>query len=296
MAERKNRFESSTPEAYSFGALHAALVGPGKHGKTTASLTISDDYPTKMPDTKKQEIVVLRDILHVGVDTNSLTGPKMLGIVPKYHIDCGGAKGPELMKLADDMDLIVSSHDKMVKKDLGPDTQLKIVFDSLTMFYLRVQRHWAEKVSGPRLWGKVLTYCTRVIDAMILFPCDSVIIAHTKKKVIIGEDSDDTKVMKIKHQKVGGLPGEFEYEVALSAQVRDYFLNNHDMIIPVVADGSGPNAKRRFHPNGNETLGVEGANRFQHILDSIMDADFHKVKAKIQASSKQQKLAASEHK
>lgn len=219
------------------------LIGPPKHGKTSASFTLSkfapDSWPAKELADLSDGFVIMLDV--GGHDT-----------VLKLNVDV------PMVDLTNHQDLNslkagFKSAIQILKQRVADGITTWAVVDSISEYGDRAARSLsAVHGSGQDLWVPYGNELGNMFADINSVPIDVALVCHVKDK------GDDKKGKRW----AAALPGQATIEIDLMGRAAGYARRNTSMILPVVKKQDGKNAVPEYsiYPNGFN--GIEGSNRY----------------------------------
>jgi hypothetical protein len=244
-----------------------ALIGPPKHGKTTAALTASKYAPETWP---APTLTNLSDGLLIMIDVGGHDTVLNLNVdIPL--IDLGECQESGVLLERFKQAIAIARQ----RVESGETTF--VVLDSFSEFTERVCRALVSANAGApqkelssRIWTPLSTKMGGVFADLASLPCDVIIISHVKDK---GEDEDGKRF-------ASQMAGNARIEMDVTGKSVQVLRRNTSAVIPVLRTQIGKNQfKYAFYPNG--TMGIEGGTRYK--LNDEEPANMRKLFEKIRS-------------
>lgn len=225
-----------------------AVIGPAKHGKTSAALSASKFSPDEWP---AKEFTNLSDGFLIMIDRGGHDVVLKLNVdIPM--IDLGECQ--EAHVLLDKFKQAVA----LVRQRVEAGETSFVILDSFSEFTERVCRALVaanlgapQKELNSRIWTPLSTKMGGVFADIASLPCDVIIISHVKDK---GEDEDNKRF-------AAQMAGNARIEMDVTGKSVQVLRRNCSAIIPVLRNQLGKNQyEYAFYPNGS--MGIEGGTRF----------------------------------
>lgn len=265
---------------------------PG-NGKTFCAGSASKFWPKDL--TKKQtKKVDLNDVVWISADRGATDGFKERGINVPYVVDIPwimrapikGEDKPYASNILDALPLAIEIAYARVEQG---ETQW-VVVDTVSSIDRMLNTYWEQNVpksnSGKEdrfaMYRLIMKYHSQFYEAMSLFPCGVIFLAHTKA-LIEGEGDAKTK------SKAMALAGDNDLAPSITGKSLETYTANvstefalEAIRVPGWKPGDGYDFARWLYPVGGR--GYRGKNRFQLSLGTKEKADLGEIVRKIRGS------------
>jgi hypothetical protein len=264
------------------------IVGSPKSGKTWLAASMSEFYGK--PGTKENP-TELSDMLWVPFDSDATVGLESVGYsIPRIQFE-DKKETIEVWHL--DTDMLIKSLDLIadqVKARVEQGGLKAIVFDTVTNWVTSMEGHYSKQLEDKpdknrSIYNSILAVGKRFYNQVQSLPCHKIWCMHLKELAAM-----DAKVEeKIRRQaKTTGMPGDWSAIMDVAGQLKKVFRADTSLQLPIVSIPVGkPGApryevRRNVYPHGCiEWGGIEGTNRFQHLLNYKEPADLRHIMKKI---------------
>lgn len=266
---------------------------PG-NGKTFAALTASEQCPKDL--TKKQaKKVNINDMVWLSADRGATDGFRERGINVPYVVDLSwlmrapirGEKKPYASNILDALPMLIDIAYQRVEQG---ETKW-VVVDTVSSIDRLLNTYWEDNCprskSGAEdrfaMYRMIMKYHSQFYQAMSLFPCGVIFLAHTKA-LIEGEDANaKTKA------KAAALAGDNDLAPSITGKSLETYTANVSTEFALEAirapgwkPGDGYEFARWLYPVGGR--GYRGKNRFQLALGTKEPADLGRIVEKIRSA------------
>lgn len=262
-------------------------------GKSFFAGTLSKFWPKELPTKKRTS---LDDMVWMACDEGATNGLKEQGVNVPYVVDLNWLMRPPTKKdpdkpyastILDALPLMIEIAYKRVEQG---ETDI-IVVDTVSSIDRKLNTYWEEHVPTTKggkedrfaMYRMVMKYHSQFYEAMSLFPCTVIFLAHTK--AIIEGDDDNAKA---KH-KAASLAGDNDLAPSITGKSLETYTANVSVefaLQAVRAPGWKPGDPAEFSryvlPIGGN--GFRGKNRFQLSLETKEPAHLGRLVEKIRNS------------
>lgn len=263
-------------------------------GKTFFALTASAQCPEDMSK-KQPKRIDITDMVWMSCDRGATDGFKERGINAPYVVDLNwlmrppmkGEDKPYASNILDALPMMIDIAYQRVEQG---ETRC-VVVDTVSSIDRKLNTYWEDHVplskggkedrfAMYRLIGK---YHSQFYEAMSLFPCHVIFLAHTKAQI---EGDDDNSKAKF---KAASLAGDNELAPSITGKSLETYTANVSVEFALQAlrapgwkPGDAANFSRYVLPIGGN--GFRGKNRFQLGLSTKEEAHLGKIIKKIENS------------
>lgn len=218
------------------------LIAPPGNGKTVCAATISEKFPTELPNKERLE---LDDVAYLLFDTGGLLSLRSLGLsVP--HIDLSTVTGSDLIEtLRGALEVLREGVEAGKIKAIVVDTLTSL--DKAFVNHLTIKNADGGKGAKFKIYGDLVQYHRRFFHTLKSLEADIIFVVHPK--VSINLDDDDNTAIK---KNATDLPGLGDIRPDITGQSANFYLANVSFLLPVFANPAGKGKfEYKMYPNGH---------------------------------------------
>lgn len=265
---------------------------PPGHGKTFFALTGSVYCPKDLSKKTTPTAKVL-DAVWMACDRGATAGFKERGVLAPYIVDLNyimrpplkNEKKPYADNILDALPLMIDLAYQVFEQ---AGTIKWIVVDTVSSIDRQLNAYWEDHVPTSKagkedrfaMYRMIGKYHSQFYDAMSLFPCNVMFLAHTKAQI---ESDDTTQQLK---QRAAASAGDNELTPSITGKSLETYTANVDVEFALEAlqepgwkPGDPAAFKRYVYPIGGKKM--RGKNRFQLSLGTKEPADLGLIMARI---------------